>query len=283
MEEFRYIRPLNWAEAAAVLSETADGKILAGGQTLIPTMKQRLATPSDLLDIQHLSELDYVSITEQTNSLDTKTKFAQTVTIGAVTTHSSVAANEQLASLCPAICSLAGRIGDPAVRNLGTIGGSVANNDPAADYPAALMSLNAIINTQKRSINADKFFVGLYETALDEDEIILSISFKLPKLSGYSKFPNPASLYAMVGVFVSKFRSGTVRVAITGAGIDGVFRHLGLEKKLESNFSPDIARQTKIDANDLLSDLHCDSDYRAHLISVMASEAVQTSLNDSQA
>ena len=270
MEEFTYHRPVNSEAATAILNKTPDGKILAGGQTLIPIMKQRLAAPSDLLDIKHLSELDHVTITEQT------------VTIGAVTTHSSVAENEQLASLCPAICNLAGRIGDPAVRNLGTIGGSVANNDPAADYPAAIMSLNATINTQKRSINADKFFLGLYETALDEDEIILSVSFEPPKLSGYSKFPNPASLYAMVGVFVSKFRSGTVRVAITGAGIEGVFRHFGLEKKLESDFSPDIVRQAKVDADDLLSDLQCDKEYRAHLISVMASRAVQSALKDNQ-
>ena len=275
MREIKYHRIVNPDSVSEILGTCPEGKILAGGQSLIPAMKQRLANPSDLLDIKHVIGLNHVTICKSKEHIDTDSRLNQTVTIGSVTNHSSVASHGHLAALCPAICKLAGQIGDPAVRNLGTIGGSIANNDPAADYPAAILALNAKINTQKRSINADDFFVGLYETALDDDEIIISVDFEPPELSGYIKFPNPASLYAMVGVFVSKFSSGTVRLAITGAGIDGVFRHLAMEKKLESNFSQSAVKHVSICADELLSDQHCDREYRAHLISVIASRAVE--------
>ena len=195
-------------------------------------------------------------------------------TIGAATPHADVANSAELASVCPGIASLAGHIGDPHVRNMGTIGGSIANNDPAADYPAAMMALNANIMTNKRTIAADDFFEGMFQTALEEDEIITAVSFEAPDKGAYSKFPNPASRYAMAGVFVAKSGDG-VRVAVTGAGSDGVFRHAGMEAALASDWSGAAAAACDVDEGDMLSDLHGNAAYRANLVKVMAKRAVE--------
>ncbi|MEO0918255.1 MAG: FAD binding domain-containing protein, partial [Pseudomonadota bacterium] len=211
MHNTTYHKASSAAEAASLLSGADDGALLAGGQTLIPTMKQRLAAPSDLVDISGVAEMQGISVAEST------------VTIGAMTTHAEVASSAELRSVCPGLADLAGHIGDPAVRHKGTLGGSVANNDPAADYPAAMLALGATIKTDKREIAADDFFQGMFTTALDEGEMIVSVSFDAPEKGAYAKFPNPASRYAMCGVFVAK-GAGGVRVAVTGAGEDGVFR-----------------------------------------------------------
>lgn len=244
-------------EAGAKLSAAADGKLLAGGQTLIPTMKARLADPSDLVS---LAKAGLAGITVD----------ADMVTIGAMTTHAEVAASTQVP---PVLACLANGIGDPAVRHRGTIGGSVANNDPAADYPAACLALEAVIATTKREITAQDYFTGLFETALDEDEVITAITFPTPDRAGYAKFPNPASRYAMVGVFVASF-DGDARVAITGAGDGGVFRHAGLETALTADFTSAAIEGVEVSADGLLSDLHGGADYRAALITAMAKRAV---------
>src|SRR5690606_34362748 len=204
-------------DAVKLLKKAEDGKFVSGGMTLIPAMKTRLAAPSDLVDLRHIPELKGVKIS------------GKTVTIGAATTHAEVAANAKLASVCPAICHLAAHIGDPHVRHMGTIGGSVANNDPAADYPAALLALGATVVTNKREIKADDFFKGLFETALDDGEIITRVSFPVPAKFAYAKFPNPASRYALVGVAVAQTGS-QARIAVTGCGNNGVFRHAAMEE-----------------------------------------------------
>ena len=234
---------------------------MSGGQTLIPTMKQRLAAPSDLIDLRHIDAMKGVTID------------GGTVTIGAATCHADVAYNADLAKACPGLASLASHIGDPHVRNMGTIGGSIANNDPAADYPAAMMALNAQIMTNKRTIAADDFFTGMFETALEEDEIITAVTFEAPQKSAYAKFPNPASRYAMAGVFVAK-GDGGVRVAVTGAGANGVFRHEAMEAALGSEWSADAIAGCDVDEGDMLSDIHGNATYRANLVKVMAKRAV---------
>ncbi|MGL4490869.1 MAG: FAD binding domain-containing protein [Rhizobiaceae bacterium] len=261
MYETNYHRAASVADAAKLLKKGEDAKVLAGGMTLIPTMKQRLASPSDLVDIGRIGALSGVKVT------------GKTVTIGAATTHYDVANNEKLAKACPALCALAGNIGDPHVRYRGTIGGSIANNDPAADYPSAMLALGADIITDKRTIPADKFFKGLFETALKDGEIITGISFTAPAKAAYSKFPNPASRYAMAGVFVAKDKAG-VRVAVTGAGDGGVFRHKGIEAALDKKFEAASVDAVKVDAKNLMSDMHATADYRAALIKVMAKRAV---------
>jgi aerobic carbon-monoxide dehydrogenase medium subunit len=261
MYETNYHRAASVADAVKLLKKAEDPKILAGGMTLIPTMKQRLASPSDLVDIGRISELSGIKVS------------GKTVTIGAATTHYDVANNEKLAKACPALCALASHIGDPHVRYRGTIGGSIANNDPAADYPSAMLALGATIHTDKREIAADKFFKGLFETALKEGEVITAISFTAPAKAAYSKFPNPASRYAMAGVFVSKDKGG-VRIAVTGAGDGGVFRHKGLEAALDKKFDAASLDSVKVDAKGLMSDMHATADYRAALIKVMAKRAV---------
>ncbi|RWO04982.1 MAG: xanthine dehydrogenase family protein subunit M [Mesorhizobium sp.] len=258
--------PVNYHRAASVaeavkLLETGDAKLLSGGMTLIPAMKTRLAAPSDLVDLSRIKELQGVKVS------------GKTVTIGAATTHHDVASDEKLKNACPALAHTASRIGDPAVRYKGTIGGSIANNDPAADYPAALLALDATIVTNKREIAADAFFTGLFETALEDGEIVTAVTFTAPAKAAYEKFRNPASRYAIVGVFVANGADG-VRVAVTGAGDSGVFRSKEIEAALATNFDAAALNGLKVPANDLMSDIHASADYRANLIVVMAKRAV---------
>ena len=261
MYETNYHRASSVADAVKLLKKSEDPKILAGGMTLIPTMKQRLAAPTDLVDISRMADIQGIKVS------------GKNVSIGAGTTHADVANNEKLAKVCAALCSLASHIGDPHVRNRGTIGGSVSNNDPAADYPSAMLALNAIIVTDKRSIPADKFFKGLFETSLKDGEVVTAIEFTAPAKAAYSKFPNPASRYAMAGVFVAKDKDG-VRVAVTGAGEGGVFRHKGLEAALEKKFEAASVDGVKVDSKGLMGDMHATPEYRAALIKVMAKRAV---------
>ena len=239
----------------------SDAKLLAGGQTLIAALKLRLASPSDVIDLGGIAELRGIR------------KDGGSISIGAMTTHAEVASSKDVLKAVPALASLAASIGDPMVRNMGTLGGSVANNDPAADYPAGVLGLGATIHTNKRKIAADEFFTGMYETALQPGEIITSISFPLPKRAGYAKFKNPASRYAIVGVFVAETASG-VRVAVTGAG-PCVFRVAAMEKALGSKFSADAVASIKVAAAGLNSDMHASAEYRAHLVTVMARRAVE--------
>jgi carbon-monoxide dehydrogenase medium subunit len=259
---FVYYRPGSLSEAAALAVSQSGSKFMAGGMTLLPTLKQRLAMPAALIDLNSIGEL--FSIEES----------ADTIAIGAMTRHADVAASELVRQRLPGLAELAGCIGDPAVRHRGTIGGSVANNDPAADYPAACLSLSATIITNQRAIAADDFLIGMFETPLREDELVTRIRFSVPSGSAYLKFRNPASRYATVGVFVTRTDSA-VRVAVTGAGLNGVFRVREFEEALESNFCPEAVDGRLINSADLISDLHADADYRAHLIGVMARRAVE--------
>ncbi|NVP53722.1 FAD binding domain-containing protein [Mycoplana rhizolycopersici] len=256
-----YHRASSVADAVRLKGTGEETKYVSGGMTLIPTMKQRLAAPSDLVDLRHVAEMKGITVS------------GGTVRIGAATTHAEVASSAEIKAACPALSHLASLIGDPHVRHMGTVGGSVANNDPAADYPSAMLALGAMIVTDRRRIAADDFFTGLFETALNEDEIIVAVEFAAPEKAGYSKFPNPASRYAMTGVFVAKSASG-VRVGVTGAGSDGVFRHSGMEQALAGNFSPDALSGVTTDPADMLSDLHGSAEYRANLVNVMARRAV---------
>ncbi|MGD9480555.1 FAD binding domain-containing protein [Shinella sp. G-2] len=257
-----YHRASSLADAVRLLSSSDEAKYVSGGMTLIPTMKQRLAAPADLVDLRHVAELKGISVS------------GSRVRIGAGTTHYEVSTSAELKAACPAICHLASHIGDPHVRHMGTIGGSIANNDPAADYPSAMLALGATIVTNTREIPADAFFTGLFETALEEGEIVVAVTFDAPAKAAYAKFPNPASRYAMAGVFVAKAGDGGVRVAVTGAGSNGVFRHAGLEAALAGNWSPEATSGVTVDAADLLSDLHGSAEYRANLVKVMAKRAV---------
>ncbi|MHA6642340.1 FAD binding domain-containing protein [Mesorhizobium sp. A623] len=259
MYSVNYHRAASVTEAVKLL-KTGDARPLSGGMTLIPAMKTRLAAPSDLVDLSQIKELKGVKVS------------GKSVTIGAGTTHFEVATDEKLKKACPALAHLASLIGDPAVRHKGTIGGSIANNDPAADYPAAMLALGATITTNKREIAAAKFFTGLFETALKDGEIVTAVSFTAPAKAAYEKFRNPASRYAIVGVFVAKDKE--VRVAITGAGDDGVFRSKEIETALSKNFDSDALEGVTVPATDLMSDMHASADYRANLIVVMAKRAV---------
>ena len=261
MYQFNYHRAKSVAEAASLLGKSGEAKLLAGGHTLLPTMKQRLASPSDIVDLGGIADLKGITVS------------GNSVAIGAMTTHAAVATSADVAKAIPALATLAGNIGDPHVRNRGTIGGSIANNDPAADYPAACLGLGATIVTSKREIAADDFFTGMFSTALEDDEVITKIVFPVPKRAGYAKFANPASRYAIVGVMAAE-TAGGVRVAVTGAGQDGVFRSKELESALGSSFSAASAAGVKIPSSGLNSDIHASADYRAHLISVMAKRAV---------
>ena len=256
-----YHRPTSVEEAAKILAGAPDGKYVAGGMTMIPTMKQRLAAPSDIVDLRHIASMRGISVD------------GRKVRIGAATPHVEVATSAAIKAVCPALCHLAGLIGDPHVRHMGTIGGSIANNDPAADYPAAMLALDAKIIGNGFQIDADDFFTGLFETALRDGQIITAIEFEAPEAVGYEKFPNPASRYAMTGVFVAK-GAGGVRVAVTGAGANGVFRHSGMEAALAANWSPAALDPVTVDASALLSDLHGSAEYRANLVKVMAKRAV---------
>jgi carbon-monoxide dehydrogenase medium subunit len=260
MYSVTYHRAASLAEAAK-LAKKEEAKFLSGGMTLIPAMKTRLAAPSDLVDLMHISELKGITVS------------GKSVTIGAATTHAEVASNAKLKAVCPAICHLAAHIGDPHVRHRGTIGGSIANNDPAADYPAAMLALKATIVTNKREITADKFFKGLFETTLKDGEIVTAVKFTVPAKSGYSKFPNPASRYAMTGVFVAKDKEG-VRAAVTGAGEEGVFRSKPIEAALAKNFEAAALEGLSVPSAGLMSDLHASAEYRANLVVVMAKRAV---------
>ena len=260
MYDFAYHRPKSVADAVKLLKGNEEARPMSGGMTLIPTLKQRLARPSDVVDLGDVKELAGIKV-EGGN-----------VVIGGMTRHGDVATSADVKSNIPALADLAGHIGDPQVRNRGTMGGSVANNDPAADYPAAVVALNATVTTNTGKHAADSFFKGLFETALGDGEIITSISFPKPEKAAYMKFPNPASRYAMVGVFVAKTASG-VRVAVTGAG-PCVFRVKAMEEALSKNFSSDAIKDIKVPATDLNSDIHGSAEYRAHLVGVMARRAV---------
>jgi len=274
MYETNFHKASTAQDAAALLAKSDDGKILAGGQTLIPTMKQRLAAPADLVDLSRAEALRGVTITKRKKMGIMKADGGETITIGAMTTHAEVAGNTELAQVCPVICGLAGNIGDPAVRHRGTIGGSVANNDPAADYPAALLALGATIHTNSRDVAAEDYFKGMFLTALDDMEIITAVSFQAPVVGGYGKFPNPASRYAMAGVFVAKSVDGEVRVSVTGAGDNGVYRHAGLEAALSADWSASAVDAVDVSTDGLMSDLHGTAAYRANLIKVMAKRAL---------
>ena len=262
MYTFDYQRPANAAAAAAALQ--GDARYLAGGQSLVQAMKLRLSSSERLVDLGGIAELKGIRLD------------GGAVVVGAMSTHASVAASAEVRKTIPALAELAGGIGDPMVRNMGTIGGSIANADPAADYPAGVLGLAATIKTNQRSIAADDFFKGLYETALNPGEIITAVQFPRPAKAGYVKFKQPASRFALIGVFVAQTGSG-VRVAVTGGG-NGVFRHKGLEDALGKSFTPEAAAAVKIDASGLSSDLHASAAYRANLISVMAQRAVAKAL-----
>jgi len=261
MYAFEYYRPQTVADAAKLLTANKDAKLLAGGHTLIPTMKQRLANPKTIVDLGRIGELRGIS------------KSGNALVIGAMTTHTEVADSPVVRSSIARLADVAGIIGDPHVRHRGTIGGSVANNDPAADYPAALLALGATIATNRREIKADDFFKGLFATALQEGEIITRISLPIPAKFGYAKFPNPASRYALVGVAVAQAGSGP-RVAVTGAGKNGVFRHAAMEAALAKGWSAQSLAGIATDASQMMSDIHADAAYRAHLVGVMARRAV---------
>jgi carbon-monoxide dehydrogenase medium subunit len=261
MNNFGYHRPASVADAVKALGSSGDARIIAGGQTLLPTLRARLATPSDLVDLRTIADLRGIKAE------------GDGITIGAMTPHAEVAASDVVKSAIPALAYLADHIGDRQVRSLGTIGGSLANNDPAACYPSAVLALGATIRTSKREIKADDFFQGLFTTALEDGEIITAVHFPKPEKAAYEKFVQPASRFALVGVFVAKAREG-VRVAVTGAGQEGVFRARELEQALSANFSPDAAKGVKFAAGNLISDLHGTAEYRAHLIPVLTARAV---------
>jgi carbon-monoxide dehydrogenase medium subunit len=263
---FTYHRAQSVKEAETLLARWPDAKLLAGGHSLIPAMKLRLSNPSELIDISGVPELSYIREREGG------------IAIGAMTTHSEVMDSDLVRRHIPALASLVSEIGDPAVRHMGTIGGSVANNDPAADYPAAILGLDATIATNRRSIPADNFFTGMFSTALEEGEIVTEISLPAPKRSGYAKFANPASRYAMVGVFVSETRTG-IRVAVTGAG-SCVFRMPEMETALAKSFAPEAVASIPISADRLNSDIHGSAEYRAHLVTVMAKRAVAAAIEN---
>ncbi|CAN5274455.1 xanthine dehydrogenase family protein subunit M [soil metagenome] len=262
MYDFKYHRPGTVRQAANLLVKNEDAKLIAGGHTLVPVMKQRLAAPPNLVDLSHIEGL---------NGIEMK---GRNLVIGATTTHAEVANSAIVGEAIPALAELAGLIGDPAVRHKGTIGGSLANNDPTADYPAAVTALGATIVTNKRRLKPEDYFQGLFTTALEPDEIITRVMFPLPKKAAYQKFRNQASRYALVGVFVAR-RPSDVRVAVTGAGGDGVFRVTEFEEALKKRFSPKSLEGLTVSADGLNSDIHGSAEYRAHLIGVLARRAVE--------
>jgi carbon-monoxide dehydrogenase medium subunit len=260
MHNFAYHRPGSVADAIKAVGSASDGKLIAGGQSLLPTLRQRLAEPSDVVDLGAIAELKGIKAE------------GDGITIGAMTVHADVANSAEVKKTIPALAHLAGVIGDEQVRHRGTIGGSLANNDPAADYPAAALALGATIRTNKREIKADDFFKGLFETALGDGEIITAVHFPKPETAGYEKFRQPASRFALVGVFVAKTKGG-LRVAVTGAG-PSVFRSKELEAALGASFTADAAKKAKVSSVGLNNDLHGSPEYRASLISTLAARAV---------
>jgi aerobic carbon-monoxide dehydrogenase medium subunit len=261
MYDFAYHRPKSLADATAALKGKPEARAMSGGMTLIPTLKQRLAKPSDVVDLNGIKELAGIKVE------------GSGVTIGGMTRHADVASSAEVKGAIPALAYLAGHIGDPQVRNRGTIGGSVANNDPAADYPAAVVGLNATVTTTSRKIAADDFFKGLFATALADGEIITAVIFPVPAKAGYAKFPHPASRFALTGVFVAKTKSGDVRVAATGASSTGVMRVPTIEAALKANWAAAALDNVKIPDSGLLADIHGSADYRANLVRVMAQRA----------
>ncbi|UEM23757.1 xanthine dehydrogenase family protein subunit M [Skermanella mucosa] len=260
MYAFEYHRPATLAEAAQLASGNEDAKILAGGQTLIPTLKQRLAQPSDVVDLGAVAELRGIC------------EDGDTLVIGATTPHAEVAASAVVKRLIPALAKLAEGIGDAQVRNRGTLGGSICNNDPSADYPAALVGLGATVHTTTRKIAAEDFFTGMFETALEPNEIVTAVAFPKPGKAAYVKFPNPASRYATVGVFVAETGAG-IRVAVTGAA-PSVYRWTEAEQALAGGLSPAALDALAVDADGLNADIHASAEYRASLVKVMAKRAV---------
>jgi carbon-monoxide dehydrogenase medium subunit len=260
MYAFEIQRPTSLRQASSMLAKSEDPKLLAGGHSLVPVMKLRLASPKTIIDLSQVAEL---------NGIELK---GRSLVIGAMTRHKDVANSPLVQEAMPGLAAVPGSIGDPHVRNRGTIGGSVANNDPNADYPAACLGLGATIITTKRKILADEFFTGMFETALEPDEIITKISFPLVKKCGYEKFKHPASGFALVGVFVSKASSG-VRVAVTGAGSNGVFRVPEFEEALKKRFAPKSLEGLSISQDGMNADIHAGAEYRAHLVGVMARRA----------
>jgi len=262
MNPFEFARAKDAADAAKAHAGGGEAMYLAGGQTLLPVIKQGLAMPETLVDLNAAPSLAGIQVS------------GGTVTIGAMTRHAAVAASSDLKAAIPALAQLAGGIGDPQVRNRGTLGGSLANNDPAADYPAAVLGLGATVVTDRREIAADEFFDGMFTTVLEEGELITAVKFPVPEKAGYAKFKHPASRFALVGVFVAKTKAG-VRVAVTGAGQGGVFRPAVLEDALNKDFSAGHLRDIDIPEDDLMTDMHGAADYRAHLIGVMTARAVK--------
>jgi len=260
MYAIEFHKPGSLADAAALLASTG-GRPLAGGQSLIAAMKLRLSQPGSLVDLTAIPDLRGIR------------REGERLIIGAMTRHAEIASSDLVQSAMPALASVAEGIGDRQVRNMGTLGGSLANNDPAADWPAAVLATGATVRTNRRAIAADDFFKGLFETALAPDEIITAVDFPVVPRSAYAKFPNPASRFALVGVFVARTEDGSVRAAVTGAAAS-VFRATDIEKALAQSFTPAAAKSVKVDAKGLNSDLHGSADYRAHLIPVMASRAV---------
>jgi carbon-monoxide dehydrogenase medium subunit len=261
MYNFTYHKPTTVRQAANLLAKNPDAKLLAGGHSLIPVMKQRLAQPSALIDLNQIEDLAGIEVK------------GRSIVIGALARHADVANSKLVQDTLPALASVPGSIGDPQVRNRGTIGGSIANNDPNADYPAACLGLGATIITNKRRIAADDFFTGMFSTALEENEIIVKLSFPIAKKAGYEKFKHPASGFALVGVFVSK-RGADIRVAVTGAGSNGVFRVKSFEEALKKRFAAKSIEGMTIPANGMNADIHAGADYRAHLVGVLARRAL---------
>jgi carbon-monoxide dehydrogenase medium subunit len=261
MQDFTFHRPKDLAEAVRMLQGGEETKLLAGGQSLLPVMKLDMAAPEALVSIRHLDELRGIRV------------HGDRLIIGATTTHAEVSRARAVHSSIPALGELAGEIGDPQVRNRGTLGGSVAHNDPAADYPAALLGLDAVVVTTRGDIKAQDFFQGMFQTALGTDDIIKEVSFAVPQAAKYIKFANPASRYAIVGVMVARYASG-VRVAVTGAGTAGVFRVAEMEQALVRRFAPEALDGITVPADDLASDGFASAEYRSHLIGVMARRAV---------
>ncbi|MFZ0425106.1 MAG: xanthine dehydrogenase family protein subunit M [Xanthobacteraceae bacterium] len=261
MYAFTFHRPQTVRQAAGLLAKNEDAKLLAGGQTLLPTMKLRLAGPPQIVDMSLIEGLSGIELS------------GRSLSIGAMTKHYEVNSSPVVQQAVPVLAKMAGLIGDPAVRHRGTIGGSVANNDPNADYPAACLGLGATIITNKRRIKADDFFTGMFSTALEPGEIITKVSFPIPKKAAYQKFRNQASRFALVGVFVSK-RGSDIRVAVTGAGSNGVFRVKSFEEALAKRFSPKSLEGLTIPADGMNADIHGSAEYRAHLVGVLARRAV---------
>jgi carbon-monoxide dehydrogenase medium subunit len=261
MYNFTYHRPTTARQAANLLAKHPESKLLAGGHSLIPVMKLRLAQPSALIDLNACEDMAGIELK------------GRSIVIGAMTRHADVANSKMVQEALPGLASVPGSIGDPQVRNRGTIGGSIANNDPNADYPAACLGLGATIITNKRRIAADDFFTGMFSTALEDNEIITKVSFPIAKKAGYEKFKHPASGFALVGVFVSK-RGSEIRVAVTGAGSNGVFRVKSFEEALKKRFAAKSLEGMTIPTTGMNSDIHASAEYRAHLVGVLARRAL---------